>query len=124
MESSIEKVNLFQIDTGENIEAERESIFHCPYRFQEEPAFAIACSLSQVLPFPDPTCWSTEAGDFLYELTSTENGDQPTYINCIAVNLKSGKYQVRLIVGENMGVAETLVDHEYAKWDCEVVEPA
>ena len=46
------------------------------------------------------------------------------YINCIAANLKSGKYQVRLIVGENMGVAETLVDHEYAKWDCEVVEPA
>ena len=124
MESSIEKVNLFQIDTGENIEAERESIFHCPYRFQEEPAFAIACSLSQVLPFPDTTCWSSEAGDFLYELTRTENGDQPTFINCIAVNLKSGKYQVRLIVGENMGVAETLVDHEYAKWDCEVVEPA
>ena len=124
IESSIEKVNLFQIDTGENIEANKESIFRCPYQFQEEPAFAIACSLSQVLPFPDPTCWSTEAGDFLYELTGTDNGDQPTYINCIAVNLKSGKYQVRLIVGENMGVAETLVDHEYAKWDCEVVEPA
>ena len=118
-----ERVSLLLVDTGENIEAGREEIFHCPSHFQVDHAVAVPCSLSRVTPFHRPT-WSKEAGDFLYEMTRAEDTDQPFPINCSAYSTKSGGYQVSLtIAGEkDLDLAGALVKQGYAKWSLKAVE--
>ena len=120
------KVSLFLVDTGENMEVEMGQIFHCPPHFQVDPAFAVPCSLSSVAPFPGTT-WSIEAGDFLFEMTTTRTGDvdEPFLVNCSAVNAESGHYQVSLaIVGKDdfdLDLARALVKREYAMWSSQAM---